>query len=127
MKVLEKIKQPLSQSRNAETICQASYSIYRPTSGDRPESATRIKPEDIVFERESPFFFMEIILSEKRLDLTEMPERLSAITFVKEEVFPVITIEVFDQESNVLPKERYPDKTEYEEGYNVFFEGNKRM
>ena len=70
---------------------------------------------------------MEIILSEKRLDLTEMPERLNAITFVKEEVFPVITIEVFDQESNVLPKERYPDKTEYEEGYNVFFEGNKRM
>jgi hypothetical protein len=59
---------------------------------DLNEAEGLIKVEDIVLELEGNFC-VEIILSESRVELPELPERLNRAVFFKENWGPLLTIE----------------------------------
>ena len=125
--ILRKKRQPLSNFKDAETIHRGYYTIYAPLPNDPLESETKIKPEDIIFDREGSNFFIEIILSEKRIELEEKAERLNSLVFVKDKIFPNIIVEVFDKHDSLTPGGRYPEKTKYIEGVNLLFGNEGRL
>jgi hypothetical protein len=86
----------------------------------RQEGAVSLRADDVIFERDVTFG-VEVILAEKVLVLPPLTDRVHSVTYIKDQLSPVIMIEVFDLASNVLPLPRFERAVPLTEGENVFF------
>jgi hypothetical protein len=86
----------------------------------RQEGAVSLRADDVIFERDVTFG-VEVILAEEVLILPPLTGRVHSATYVKDQLSPVIMIEVFDLASNVLPLPRFERAVPLAEGENVFF------
>jgi hypothetical protein len=123
---VKKLRQPLSSFKGAETLFTSLVTILAPMPDDLNEAEGLIKVEDIVLELEGNFC-VEIILSESRVELPELPARLNRAVFFKENWGPLLTIEAFQMEGNAFPIERYPSRIEWVEGKNYFIDHTGRI
>jgi hypothetical protein len=111
-----------SGSRTVSTLCSvgAGGCIFP------LEASVTLRPVDIVVDR-SAWFGVEIMLSDKVVTLDPLPERLNSTTYVKDEVFPIIIVEVFDLASPALVSSRFPRTEPLVEGKNLFFDHQQRI
>jgi hypothetical protein len=93
--------------------------------GARREGKVHLRREDIVTERLGAFG-VEIILADRVADLPRLPERPNSVSYVKDQVVPVIIVEVFDLPTGVLSS-RFPRTEQLVEGENLFFDHPGRI
>jgi len=118
---VKKIRQPLSGFAGIETLSTARLSVFSPTPADPDEAEVHLKKEDIVIDFAARTFCIETILSDRVVQLPELPERINPRFFVKDWK-PSIIIETFELADNSLPVlDRFPPSTTWIEGTNLFF------
>jgi hypothetical protein len=97
-----KHRPPLSDFRGAETVVTL-YSILenQPSRKDR-------KPQkgDMVFDIESPFG-LEVILSDRKLDLPARPDRVTKDVQFRDDLFPMVVVEAYPLLNNTLCSPRF--------------------
>jgi hypothetical protein len=107
---------PLAEFSGARTY-STQLCVITSMELQRPADSVRLRAEDVVFERYGPFG-IEIILSDSVFEISPEPDRLNSVTYVKEQVFPAIMIEVFDSPTGVFPRMRFKRAEPLSEGEN---------
>ena len=121
-KTLETPLSSFSGSRTITTLCSTGGGGWIHPR----ETAVEVLPADIVLDRGSPFG-LEIILSDTVVNLDPQSDRLNPTVYVKDEVFPVIIVEVFDLALPTFPRYRFPRTDPLVEGENLFFDHHGRI
>ncbi len=116
-KHVKKLRQPLSNFRGVESLRSAGVLIVSPIPGDQDENQVVIGPEDIVVERNCPFF-IEIMLSESSIELPSLPNRTNSAVYFRGSA-PRIVIEIYENVGPTFPDIRYTT-TVWVEGQNFF-------
>src|ERR1700746_1725623 len=75
-RTIKKLRQPLSLFTGSESLLSAFWTVLGPLADDLNEAEVNLKPEDIVLELEGSFG-IEISLSETKVELPELPDRLN--------------------------------------------------
>ena len=92
---------------------------------DRDEAAVSVKHDDVVVDFPSTFG-IEIILSEKKIQLPDLAGRLHSRVYVKESR-PLIIVEVFEFDVQPFLTDRYPTPTTWVENSNFFVDHPGRI
>jgi hypothetical protein len=119
------LNQPLSGFKGQFSLSTSINTVLNPRGGLTPNQAN-LRPGDIVFERLGTFG-TEIILSESVIELPELPDRPNRTVYVKDQIFPVIIIEVFGRPSPAVPSPRFPRLKPLVEGETLFFDHPGRI
>jgi hypothetical protein len=117
---VKKIRQPLFSFAGIETLSTARLNVFGPMPDDPDEAEVRQKKEDIVIDFAATTFGIETILSDRIVQLPQLPERVNPRVFVKDWK-PFIIIETFELADNSLPLvDRFPPSTTWIEDKNFF-------
>jgi len=116
---------PLHDFRGQFSLSTSVSNVIIPSAG-RPEATVKLWPDDVVFERPE-IFGVEIILSDVPIELPPMEGRPNSVTFIRDQVVPVVMVEVFDVPSAVFPLSRYPRRVPLVEGETLFFDHQGRI
>ena len=100
---------PLADFHGQFSLISAVHVVVSGNSGV-PEADIRLRDQDIVFERASPFA-VEIILTSEIVSLPPRSERPNSVVYLKHQLFPMIMVEVFDCPKGVMPVSRFPRTT----------------
>ena len=111
---------PLSDFEGQRTL-RTSINVIGSTDQGIPETQIVIRPQDIMLDRPRAFG-VEFILSSEPIELATLADRPNSITYVKDEVFPLIIIEVYDLTSRAMLSPRFPRLTPLIEGETLFFD-----
>jgi hypothetical protein len=82
--------------------------------------AVSLRADDVIFERDATFG-VEVILTEEVLILPSRVDRVRSVTYIKDQLSPIVIIEVFDLASNVFLLPRFERAMPLTEGENLFF------
>ena len=122
---IKKLRQPLSSFVGVETLSSGVFNIWAPMPDDRDESAVSVKHDDVVVDFASTFG-IEIILSEKEIQLPNLAGRLHGRVHIKESK-PLIIVEVFEFGGQPFLTDRYPALTTWVENSNFFVDHTRRI
>jgi hypothetical protein len=108
--MVKKRREPLATLEGPYTLSVMTGIIIAPMPDDR-NADDKLRDGDIVVDYRANFG-LEIILSDRELELKPMPNKTNSQVIVKPSLKPVITFEFFDNPTNVLPTGRFSGPTD---------------
>ena len=125
-KLVKKLRQPLNLFKGAETLINSCGFHSEPQQDDPTECSIKIRPEDIVIDP-TKTIGIEISISDRMVDLPDIPGRAESIVFQKPFNDLYLIIELFKPTGNSLSAERFPCPIVWVEGENFFYDHQDRI